>query len=584
MRRYIANLPLRQKITSLNVLTSTLILSIVILVGIQLVINAFNQTVYRSTAASLAGSAAYIENSLDNIVILSNILMADDTIQENLAVAESSDNAMDIDVATQRLYYVLAKQFAQFERYHLDYIILKNNQMTTETDRLKSEKLNEYVEQTIDKRALDANGAAVWTTEPFGEHKLYLSRTIREISRLRLRNIGTLTIAVDPIALLETATQYNRSYETIQYALMTDDGQEVYISDALKNGKNLLMDYNNQDAYRIMDIDDHKYFAVKGQLHAYGWTYYFLVPYDDIHRSIQTSYITFTLAVVLVIAISLMLSNILTGNLTKHFESLVQKMENFNGHIDSTGNHDYDYSNREDEIGLLHREFDNMTKQIHALIHDNYTKELVLKDTQLKALESQLNPHFLYNTLESVNWRAKSVGAETISLMVESLGRLLRATLSKDEGLIPLRDELAFLQDYINIQQLRYEEMLAFTADIPKTYYELAIPRLLLQPLVENAIRYGLEENPDGCHIRISAELTDSETLLKVTNSGSSIDTHMIEKLENNEATPHGTGIGLLNIHQRLKMTYGDDCGLSLESDDNSTTIIVHLPQIKTEA
>ena len=125
---------------------------------------------------------------------------------------------------------------------------------------------------------------------------------------------------------------------------------------------------------------------------------------------------------------------------------------------------DYDYKMRHDEIGELHQRFDQMANQVRDLIEKNYVSEILNKEAELKSLENQINPHFLYNTLESINWRAKAVGADEISIMVESLGALLRNTLSrKDHMISTIKTEIDIVKDYMSIIQFRFEEMLQYS-------------------------------------------------------------------------------------------------------------------------
>ena len=186
-------------------------------------------------------------------------------------------------------------------------------------------------------------------------------------------------------------------------------------------------------------------------------------------------------------------------------------------------------------------------------------------------LQAQINPHFLYNTLESINWRAKAVNNREISLMTESLGSLLRATLSNKKSLVTLSYELNLILSYITIQQIRFEERLDYREQVPDGLKNALIPPLTLQPLVENAIHYALEEMTETCYITILAAETDKTgkngercIRISVTNSGSSFDEDLLELLKQHKKQPSRSGIGLLNIDKRIKLLFGEDYGLSL--------------------
>lgn len=169
-----------------------------------------------------------------------------------------------------------------------------------------------------------------------------------------------------------------------------------------------------------------------------------------------------------------------------------------------------------------------MSERIHHLIQVNYVNELWKKDAQFKALEKQIQPHFLYNTLESINWRAKSAGVPDISNMVNALGSLLRASLTEDNGNWTLKKELDVTSSYITIQKYRFEEHLDYHLDCAPLLLDAHIPKFTIQPLVENAIHYGLEENDEICHIIVQCRLEPDtrELSLLVQNTVLSLKRH----------------------------------------------------------
>jgi len=243
----------------------------------------------------------------------------------------------------------------------------------------------------------------------------------------------------------------------------------------------------------------------------------------------------------------------------------------------------YDYTGRTDELGILHTQFDQMVNQVNELIQNGYLNEILRKEAQLKALETQMNPHFLYNTLESINWRAKSVGAKDISSMAENLGTLLRITLDQNSKEVPLRRELELVQCYMTIQKFRYEDRLEYKITVPEDLYSCYVLKLTLQPLVENSIRYGLEENTEGCFIHILAERTSDVLYVYIKNNGSAFEDQLLEKLKTNQISPHGFGIGLLNILQRMQLTYGEEYGLTLYNENEQAVARLAFPLVRKE-
>ncbi|NDL67067.1 sensor histidine kinase [Anaerotalea alkaliphila] len=576
--KWVANLPLKRKIMAIIMIIHVSMLSTMLIFGIKLVIQSNNKLIYESTASALSGSSYYIENTLDNATVLANIMLADPTIQSNLSILAISGDSIVQRSAYQSLYSNLLNHYAEFKKNHITNISLATGYSTVDTNRLLSLASPEEVRMDILGRALAADGAIAWVTGNGQDHGMFLTRSIRRIQNLDLSTIGILTITIDPDQMIRSATRFSQQYDSATYALFNEEGALIYSSDALASPEAASIPKTLSGSYDVVTLDGHKYFAVQSLLEKYGWTYISLVPYDSIYDSIRVSYMVYAGVVCAGILLAMALSSLLTRLLVRHFDNLVLKMRKFSSDTEAVPVGGYDYSERTDELGLLHRQFDDMATRIRYLLNENYLKELLIKEAQIKALETQLNPHFLYNILESVNWRAKAIGAEKISQMVESLGRMLRSTLSREEGLITLKQELDFIGDYITIQQLRFEEHLVFHQDIPSAYHDALLPRLTIQPLVENAIHYGLEENLDGCSIELSLLHADDDLFLFVKNSGSTIDPDLLELLEGKSVQPGGLGIGLLNIHKRIRLTFGAPYGLKLYNEEGHAVVCIHIP------
>ena len=288
--------------------------------------------------------------------------------------------------------------------------------------------------------------------------------------------------------------------------------------------------------------------------------------------------LVYSLIIGLGIIFSIIVSYQLIHSIARHINFLVEKISAFRGEREQLPVSHYDYSSRSDEIGVLHQQFDRMVSEINELIEKNYKSGLLMKEAQLTALENQINPHFLYNTLESVNWRAKMIGAQTISQMVESLGNLLRITLSRTPGSYTLKTELDLVQYYVTIQKLRFEDRLNVTVYCAPELECCIVPKLSIQPLVENAIHYGLEDSVDICSIQIHVRRVEDTVVITVSNSGSQFEENILPKLTAGTIQKHRTGIGLLNIDQRIKLAFGAKYGLSLYNKDELANAELIIP------
>ena len=236
------------------------------------------------------------------------------------------------------------------------------------------------------------------------------------------------------------------------------------------------------------------------------------------------------------------------------------------------------------EVQNLSDSFGHMVGRIQQLMTTVREEEIVLRKTELKALQAQINPHFLYNTLDTINWMAQKYGADDISTMVRSLGNLFRAAVNSKEDLIPLKKELDVLKDYIRIQQIRFGDRLDFQLHVPDDISHIYVPTLCIQPLVENALKYALEFSDDVCHITVTISEKDTVYQITVANTGSYFEDDLIWKLEHRQVTPQGSGVGLVNINSRLKLLFGDRYGLSIYNEDGMAIVLLSIPKEREDS
>lgn len=210
-------------------------------------------------------------------------------------------------------------------------------------------------------------------------------------------------------------------------------------------------------------------------------------------------------------------------------------------------------------------------------------KQLLVKETQLKALQSQMNPHFLYNTLNSLYWMARTAKMDTAADMISSLGILLREAISDKEFVITIDRELDIVCHYLIIQKHRYEERLNVVFDISEECSSLVIPRFVIQPLVENAIAYGLECMLDTCCITIRIFVREEKCICQVRNTGPEPEKELMRKLKEGNIQPRGNGIGLLNIQQRVQFVFGEEYGVDIFRENDETVAQIRIKCIPAQ-
>ena len=366
--------------------------------------------------------------------------------------------------------------------------------------------------------------------------------------------------------------------------MILDEDKIMYHTDNLTLENAELVRLEKTSSYQVLWLNGNSYFAVHGNIPDYGWDYYYLISYEGIAQQLAgIKWICFII-IILDLLVVIYLSVKLVGRLMVHVGRLTDKMQQFARDNTRVPEVDYDYSGRGDELGTLNRQFDQMSETIIHLIRENYVNEILKKEAQIKALENQINPHFLYNTLASIKWRAMASGERDISDMVEALGTLLRTSLSnKDENEFTVGKEMEAVHSYITIQKLRYEDRLIYENHINPVYYPLKIPKLVIQPMVENAIFYGLETNVEACYIVLEAETKGKVLHFYVKNTGSEMEDNLIAKLLQEEIKPHGNGVGLTNIDRRVKMQYGEEYGLRLYNEEDYAVAELAIPAPEEE-
>lgn len=282
-----------------------------------------------------------------------------------------------------------------------------------------------------------------------------------------------------------------------------------------------------------------------------------------VNRSLLVCIISFGVAFVLM----LFFSNTLSGRLKR----LVHNMANIReGSLEvSVTDH------RNDEIGELTRSFRKMVDRINTLIHEGYEKELGMKnlaiekrDAELHALQSQINPHFLFNTMDAIRMHLVKKGDRETAEIMSNFAKLFRRSLDWSSNLVPLARELEFVDSYLRI--FRFRRKLEYRIEVDPRLLGMPVPKFLLQPLVENAIQHGVEPRKEAGYIRIEGTIAGDEAVLAVIDNGAGMTEEQLDivrrRLSLEEPEEGSRSIGLLNVKQRVRSQFGEDYGLEIDS------------------
>lgn len=230
-------------------------------------------------------------------------------------------------------------------------------------------------------------------------------------------------------------------------------------------------------------------------------------------------------------------------------------------------------SDNSDDITELVWSFNSMVGRIRELLAAKVQEQEQLKKAELRALQAQINPHFLYNTLDTIIWMAESKRTAQVVDLVSALSRFFRITLSKGKDWISLGEEVEHISSYLTIQKMRYHDILDFTIDVPKQLLGSHMLKLTLQPLVENALYHGIKNKRSGGTISVHGRFVDDErVLIEVKDNGIGIPTDKLDQLQTMLDSEHSnlvteTGYGLNNVNQRIKLYYGQEYGLTITSE-----------------
>ena len=239
------------------------------------------------------------------------------------------------------------------------------------------------------------------------------------------------------------------------------------------------------------------------------------------------------------------------------------------------------------ELRIISSSFEHMAKTIQSLMERVHREEKELRKTELKALQAQINPHFLYNTLDSIQWMCEQGKTKDAAEMVRALARLFRISISRGRELITLREELQHAENYLIIQSYRYRSQFSYTIDASDELMDCLCNKITIQPLIENAIYHGIDRMVDEGKIKITvkpaADASD-DILITVSDNGIGMTKEQCGKILAKDRSDSG-GIGVKNVNDRLKIYFGEKYGLSIESElDVGTVVTVRIPKIDKEA
>lgn len=309
-----------------------------------------------------------------------------------------------------------------------------------------------------------------------------------------------------------------------------------------------------------------------------GWTIVGCMNTAELLKKSQKAQSIYLVMAVGLVAVALFLSNIIARNITLP----IQKLRDSMARVQEGDFHGADIEVlSENEIGSLTKSFNVMTHRIEELMEQNIHEQEQKRRSEMKALQSQINPHFLYNTLDSIIWMAEGKKNEEVVLMTASLARLLRQSISNEDEVVSIGNEIEYVRSYLTIQKMRYKDKLEFEIDVDPSIKYIKIVKLVLQPIVENAIYHGLKYKESKGLLIVRGYTRGENAFIEIADNGVGMDAETLKHIfERHKVNYHSNGVGVYNVQKRLQLHYGADYGITYRSEPGiGTTATIIIPR-----
>lgn len=334
---------------------------------------------------------------------------------------------------------------------------------------------------------------------------------------------------------------------------------------------------------RVMKSRDNSFFTEDGKLYCIsksrdtGWTVVGVSYTEELLKNSAEATQIYLVSAFVIFAAAFVLAYVLSREITRPIEVLGESMREA-----EKGNFEQVTPEIEgdNEIAALSNTFNVMIREIKHLMEQNIEEQRQKRKSELKALQAQINPHFLYNTLDSIIWMAEWGKTKEVVLMTSSLAKLLRQSISNQNELVKVEEEIGYANSYLTIQKMRYKDKLEYEVLVSPEVLDQKIPKLVLQPLVENAIYHGIKYKEGKGTVLIAGERRGRELILKVSDDGIGMTEEQLSKIfEKHETDVRKNGVGVQNVHERIQLYYGKEYGLTYKSKQNEgTTVEIRIP------
>ena len=392
--------------------------------------------------------------------------------------------------------------------------------------------------------------------------------------------LGICSISVSAKYFQDIMKNANITSEGLVY-LMSENGRMITSSNSSilqkMQKKGILLNYGAELFMEKRKEGQKEYYITRQNVDGASWQMILIIPENEYEDQYRFLWLSAALMLGSMIAVIVLMSYLLSGYYVGRLKKLNVEMTGLeSGNL----NANLPITTEEDEIEEIYHNFNGMVQEVQRLMQEHYQLGKEVKMAEVRALQAQINPHFLYNTLDLINWISMDYGAEEIGTLTWNLARFYRLSLNHGKSLISIGEEVEHVEVYVNIENYHFDNAISLEVDVPEELKSYACLNIILQPFVENAIVHGIAEKPDieSCEIRICARREEQDIVFSVQDDGPGVDVKEMQKETQQDIRTAQHGYGVRNINFRLKLCFGEKYGVTYLESEKGTHVEIKIP------
>lgn len=542
-----------------------------------------------SMEQSVSQAISFTESYLRNMTYLANMVEDNGVIQNTLSADGFGEERPYMEQYLE--YYELNKEFNSYEisnsiyrfcLYVPDEVMYAGNQYYFDgVSRLKER--SDYVDL---RYALNTGEDYVAISrERDGVDQQDTSQMVTLYHRIASKKekeeeLGICSISVSAKYFQDIMKNANITSEGLVY-LMSENGRMITSSNSSilqkMQKKGILLNYGAELFMEKKKEGQKEYYITRQNVDGASWQMILIIPENEYEDQYRFLWLSAALMLGSMIAVIVLMSYLLSGYYVGRLKKLNVEMTGLeSGNL----NANLPITTEEDEIEEIYHNFNGMVQEVQRLMQEHYQLGKEVKMAEVRALQAQINPHFLYNTLDLINWISMDYGAEEIGTLTWNLARFYRLSLNHGKSLISIGEEVEHVEVYVNIENYHFDNAISLEVDVPEELKSYACLNIILQPFVENAIVHGIAEKPDieSCEIRICARREEQDIVFSVQDDGPGVDVKEMQKETQQDIRTAQHGYGVRNINFRLKLCFGEKYGVTYLESEKGTHVEIKIP------